>query len=77
MAGFKTDTIDKAIIAFIMLVVLFKLYSVLMPEAQSAGNELNASGAPLGSFFVSNGIVFVLIMAGLVIFVVREFTHKK
>lgn len=74
--GVDTGIIEKAILGIVGLVVLFKLYAVLVPEAQSAGNDLNASGVPLGSLFTANGIVFVIIMAALVFVVVRSFMRK-
>jgi hypothetical protein len=69
-------TINTAIYAIIGLVVLFKLYASLVPEAQTAGDELNASGVPLGSFFVADGIVFLLVMVGLFITVLRSVMKK-
>lgn len=69
----STGMIDKAIIGIVLLVVLFKLYAVLIPEAQTAGDELNASGVPFGSFFVSGGVVFLIIMVALLVLVVRNF----
>ncbi len=65
--------LNQAILGLVLLVVLFQLYAQLVPEAQAAGNSLNASGVPLGSLFVGSGIVFVIIMAALVILVVRSF----
>ena len=73
LAQIGTGTINTAIIAIVLLVVLFQLYAVLVPEAQSAGDTLNQSGVPLGSLFSGSGIVFVIIMAALVIVVVRSF----
>jgi len=55
-----TGTINTAILAIVLLTVLFQLYSVLVPEAQTAGNTLNSSGVPLGNLFVSSGVVFVI-----------------
>lgn len=72
-----TDSIRTAIIAIVMLVVLFKLYATLVPEAQSAGNELNSSGVPLGSLFTGGGVVFIIIMVALIIVVVSAFLPKK
>lgn len=72
-----TGMIEKAILGIVMLVILFKLYATLVPEAQAAGDDLNASGVPLGSLFTSNGIVFLIIMAALVFVVVRAFMSKK
>jgi len=71
--GLTTSTLSTAIIGIVLLVVLFQLYAALVPEAQSAGDALNASGVPLGSLFTSNGVVFIIIMAALVIAVVLAF----
>lgn len=71
------NIINKAIMGIISLVVLFYVYSALIPEAQTAGNALNASGAPLGSFFVSGGVVFIIIMVALVTVVIKGFMPKK
>jgi len=76
-ASLGSDTIRTAIIAIIMLVVLFKLYGALVPEAQTAGDELNATGVPLGSLFTSEGVVFIIIMVALVIVVISSFLPKK
>ncbi len=76
MAALTTDTLNTAILAIVLLVVLFKLYAQLVPEAQTAGDELNASGVPLGSLFSSGGVVFIIIMAALVVVVVRAFLPK-
>ena len=72
----STDAINKVIIGIVLLVVLFKLYAALVPVAQAAGNELNASGAPLGGLFVSGGVIFIIIMAALLITVVYAFLPK-
>jgi len=68
--------IDNAILGIIGLVVLFKLYAVLVPEAQTAGDELNTSGVPLGSLFSANGIVFLIIMVALLTTVIKSFMKK-
>ena len=75
--GLKPDMIQTAIMSIILLVVLFQLYAVLVPEAQAAGDELNASGVPLGNLFVATGVVFVIIMAALIIIVVLAFLPGK
>jgi hypothetical protein len=76
-ASLGADTIRTAIIAIVMLVVLFKLYASLVPEAQAAGDELNATGVPLGSLFTSGGVIFIIIMVALIIVVVSAFLPKK
>lgn len=72
-AVLSTATLSTAIEAIVLVVVLFLLYSELVPEAQTAGNTLNSSGVPLGSLFVGTGVVFVIIMAALIILVVKSF----
>jgi len=69
----NTGILNTAILAIILLVVLFQIYAELVPEAQTAGDALNATGVPLGSLFVSTGVVFVIIMAALLILVVKSF----
>ncbi len=69
----KPNILNTAILGLVLLVVLFQLYATLVPEAQAAGDSLNAAGVPLGSLFVGSGVVFVIIMAALVILVVRSF----
>lgn len=61
----------RAIDAIITIVVLFILYAALVPEAQSAGNDLNETGVPLGNLFVSDGFIFVLVMVGLLLVAIR------
>ena len=61
----------------ILLVVLFQVYASLIPTAQSAGNDLNATGAPLATLFDSTGVVWVLIMGALVFVVITAFWPKS
>ena len=68
---------DKIVQYLIGIVVVFLLLSELMPEAESAGDTLNASGVPLGSLFVSGGVLFLVIMAGILIVMVRGAMAKK
>lgn len=77
--GMSTKIINTAIIGILLVVVLFKMYAVLIPEVQTAGNELNESGAPLGSLFAgNNGVVVLLIMIALVLVIVKSFMgHTK
>lgn len=76
-AGLSTGMVNTAIMAIILVVVLFQLYATLVPTAQDAGQDLNDSGVPLGTLFLPSGIVFVIIMAALLIVVVRSFLKKK
>lgn len=76
-AKIGTSMINTAILGIVLLVVLFKLYATLVPEAQTAGDELNASDVPLGGLFSGSGVVFIIIMASLVIVVVKSFMGSK
>jgi len=69
----STGILNSAILAIVLLVVLFQLYSQLVPTAQTAGNTLCNSGVPLGNLFNSTGVVFVIIMAALIVLVVKSF----
>ncbi|MBD3234003.1 MAG: hypothetical protein GF315_09805 [candidate division Zixibacteria bacterium] len=75
--GIGMGQIGKYIGAIIGIVVLFLLLADLVPEAQTAGDTLNESGVPLGSLFASSGVLFVIIMAGVLLFVVGYFWKKK
>ncbi len=69
--GQISGRVTSAVEAIILIVVLFLLFADLVPEAQSAGNELNASGVPLGALFTGTGVVILLIMVGLLLTVLR------
>lgn len=71
--GLNPGILNTAILGLVLLVVLFQLYAELLPEAQTAGDDLNAAGVPLGNLFVGSGVVFVIIMAALIILVVKAF----
>jgi len=64
-------SVNWLILLIVGFVVIFKLAATLIPEGQTAGDELNASGVPLGSFFVSDGIVWLLVMVAIVLLVVK------
>lgn len=71
--GLKPGVLNTAILAIILVTILFELYAELVPVAQTAGDTLNASGVPLGTLFISTGIVFLIIMAALIILIVKAF----
>ena len=60
------------IAVLVLLVVLMNLGSSLIPEVQSAGDDLNESlgGENLGPLFASDGIVPLIIVVGLLIAVI-------
>ena len=77
--GFNLNTgiISSAILAFVLVTVLFLVGAELIPEVQTAGDELNATGAPLAGMFASDGVAILIIMAALVMVVVGAFLRKK
>jgi len=44
-------TIEKYMIIFLLIVVLFKVVATLIPTAMDAGDELNASGRESATFY--------------------------
>lgn len=71
-----TALVNKAIYAIVAIIVLFYLYAELVPTAQTAGDDLNASGVPLGSLFTADGFVFILVMVGLLLVVLATVLPK-
>ena len=69
--GQIANRVTGAVEAIVLVVVLFLLFAQLVPEAQTAGNTLNASGVPLGSLFSGTGVMILLIMVGLLLTVLK------
>jgi hypothetical protein len=59
------------------LVLLFSVLATLIPIGQTAGNLLNVSTIPFGTFFASTGIVWIAIMAGVLIVVIKQALSKS
>lgn len=74
--GYSIGSIKALIMGLVLLVVLFRLAAALVPEAQSAGDTLNQSGVPLGNLFGGSGIVFLIVMVGILLGVVGYFLAK-
>lgn len=65
-------TVDSTITLIIGIVVLFTVLAQLYPIGAAAGDDLNASGFPLGNFFITGGILWLVLAAGLVVFLVKK-----
>ena len=61
------EKIELSIVAILVMIILYSIFTIMIPEAQTAGNTLNASGVPLGTLFTGNGIMILLIMVGLLL----------
>lgn len=64
-------TIWKYVGLFIGITVLFLIIVDLYPIAGQAGDDLNASGFPLGSLFVAGGVIFIVIAAAILMGVLK------
>lgn len=72
--GHILKLVETAIVGVIGIVILFKVVASLFPTLVSAGNELNASGLPLGSLFAgSNAVLFLILAVVLVIVAIGLF----
>lgn len=59
-----------AINSIVGIVVLLILFANLIPEANTAGDNLSSTGAPLSNLFQANGFFVVLIMVGLLLSII-------
>lgn len=71
----KLDS-SAAITSIIGLIVLFLIVAELYPEFTTAGDSLNESGIPLGTFFVSGGIITLLLAVAIFYKAYRSFMSK-
>jgi len=65
------SNISKYLYYFVGAVILVKLGTGLMPSLQSSGNEINSSGAPMGSLFASNGVIILLVMVAFLLLIIK------
>lgn len=56
----------------ITIIVILSAMAVLTPEAQVAGDALEATGVPLGSLFSGQGIVITLFIVGIFILIIQS-----
>ena len=68
--------VNATVGAVVGLMVLFLVVAELYPEFSTAGDSLNESGIPLGSFFVGGGIITLLLAVGLFYIAYRHFMNK-
>lgn len=71
------SVIERYIYIIILVIILFQVLAVMYPLGTTAGSTLNASGFPLGSFFVSGGVVWLLLSAAVVLLLVRSLMKKS
>lgn len=71
------NKVEAVLFGIITLIVLFNVFVVAIPELNTAGDALNATGVPFGNFFVSNGLIVLLAMIGLVVTAIGIFRLKS
>ena len=67
----------KVGLGIIGVLVLMEIAAAVYPSAKTAGNSLNATGLPLGSFFASGGIIWILLAVAIFVGVVAAFKLSK
>lgn len=67
---------NKWIYGIIGAVVLFTLVAELYPTMTTAGDSLNSSGIPFGTFFATGGLTYILLGVALLLVVVGIFMPK-
>jgi len=70
------SSLKNVILGLVMVSILFQVAAVMIPDAQDAGDTLNATGVPLGSLIAGGGIIFTIIMLGLFLVVFNHFMTK-
>lgn len=73
----STGTIEKYIMVFVLVLVLFKIVASVFPQTTAAATELNDSGFPLAEFFLADGALWYLVAIGLLIMIYKSFSTKK
>ena len=66
----KGLSIAGIISGVILLVLAFNVIAVGVPEIQTAGDVVNATGAPFATFFASDGLMVLAVMGAVVLGVV-------
>jgi len=67
-------TIEKYIVTFILLLVLFMIIAEVFPDVGEAADTMNESGFPLAGFFSADGVLWYLVAAGLLFAIYKTFT---
>lgn len=66
-----TNAVFTAIITLIIITIIFNYSSVLIPEAQRAGDNINQSVGVLGGLFVGSSIIFLIVVVACFVLVMR------
>ena len=71
-----SSTVESYAKSIVFIIVLLLMLAQLIPEGQTAGASLNETGVPLGSLFTSTGVIWLILMAGVVFLFISSFMGK-
>jgi hypothetical protein len=72
-----TGTIEKWIMVFVLVLVLFQVIAEIFPDVLTSASSLNSAGFPLAEFFTSGGVLWFLVAAGLLFMVYKSFVGNS
>lgn len=75
----KKGTLDvkKYIYILVGVMILFQVLAIMYPTASASGTTLNESGFPLGELFVAGGVIWIILSAGVLLFLVGKLMAKS
>lgn len=74
--GVSKGVLADFMIGLLFVTLLFRFAASLIPQVQTAGDELNGTGVVLGSLAASGGVIELAIMGGLLVVVAGYFIYK-
>jgi hypothetical protein len=73
----ESNSIEKYVYMVVIVVVLFQIVANTLPILQTSGNLINDTGVTLGSLFASNGVLWIVLLAGIFLMVIKSIMSKK
>ena len=70
MATITRITFAKVFLSLLIIIIVLNVYAETTPILATAGNDLNATGVPLGANFDENGVVLLIVMLSLALFII-------
>ena len=65
------------ILTIIGAIVIFTVVAEVGPDVQTAGNAINATTLPLAGLFAGDGVMPLIMMAGVVLIGIGMFLKKR
>ena len=70
-----SDKSKNIVMVLLSICVILPLFTVMIPLMESGGDSLVSSGVPLAGLFSTGGLMFILIMVGLLLFVINKYVY--